>query len=82
LGIRDNLMDELCKRQKDFEKYGGDQRWKFTDLWQSGFSVFTDKHFVNEIVEEYRNESGYFEIDDNNMIGLTDRGIRYCRDRQ
>jgi hypothetical protein len=70
--IRDNLMDELCKRQKNFEKTG-DQRWRFTELWQSGFSVFTDKHFVNEIVEEYRKESGYFEIDTNDMISLTDR---------
>jgi hypothetical protein len=63
----------FAKDKGTLRKMEGDQKWRFTELWQSGFSVFTDKHFVNEIVEEYRKESGYFEIDTNDMISLTDR---------
>ena len=45
--IRNNLMDELCKRQRNFEANGGDQRWSFREVWQSGFSPYTDRDFVN-----------------------------------
>jgi hypothetical protein len=48
--IRDNLMDELCKRQKDFEKNGGHQRWKFTELWQSGYFEID----ANDMIRSYR----------------------------
>jgi hypothetical protein len=30
--------------------------------------AYTDRHFINEIVEEYGKESGYFEINDNDMM--------------
>ena len=80
--LRDNLMDELCKRHQNFEKDGGDLRQIFMDVWQSGFSGFTDREFVEEVIEEYRDDSKYFDIDDNDMMGLTERGIKYCKERQ
>ncbi|MFZ0265854.1 MAG: hypothetical protein WCE33_08055 [Nitrososphaeraceae archaeon] len=80
--LRDNLMDELCKRHQNFEKNGGDLRWIFMDVWQSGFSGFTDREIVEEVIEEYRDDSKYFDIDDNDMMGLTERGIKYCKERQ
>jgi hypothetical protein len=52
------------------------------DVWQSGFSGFTDREFVEEGIEEYRDDSKYFEIDDNDMMGLAERGIKYCKERQ
>jgi hypothetical protein len=80
--LRDNLMDELCKRHQNFEKNGGDLQWSFMDVWRSGFSGFTDREFVEEVIEEYRDDSKYFDIDDNDMMGLTERGIKYCKERQ
>jgi hypothetical protein len=32
--LRDNLIDELCKRHQNFEKNGGDLQWSFMDVWQ------------------------------------------------
>jgi hypothetical protein len=48
--IINNLMDELCKRQHNFDRN-----------------------------EQYRNESGYFDIDANDRIALTERGKGHCR---
>jgi hypothetical protein len=47
-----------------------------------GFFRITDREFVEEVIEEYGDDSKYFEIDDNDMMGLTERGIKYCKERQ
>ena len=44
--IRNNLMDELCKRQRNFEANGGDQRWSFREVWQSGFLHLTNSFLI------------------------------------
>jgi hypothetical protein len=80
--IRDNLMAQLCNRQHNFDMNGGDQRWSFTEIRKSGFSGFTDRKFIDKIVDEYRNETDYFDIDNNDKVGLADRGKRYCKERQ
>jgi hypothetical protein len=80
--IRDGLMDELCKRQRNFEENGGEERWNFDDIWQSRLSAFQSRQYVYEIAEEYSNQLGYFDIDANDRIGLLERGIRYCKERQ
>jgi hypothetical protein len=78
--IRDRLMDELCKRQKNFDRNGGPQRWNVVDVWQSSFPAFTSRQYIDRFIEKYRNYSEYFDIDTRDTIGLTDRGRRYCRD--
>jgi hypothetical protein len=80
--IRDGLMDELCRRQRSFEEDGGDERWNFEEVWQSRLSAFERGQYSNEIVEQYQNESGYFDIDVNDRISLTEKGKKYCRERQ
>jgi hypothetical protein len=77
--IINNLMDELCKRQNNFDRNGGNDRWSFDDVWQSKLSAFQRGEYTNEIVEQYRNESGYFDIDANDRIALTERGKGHCR---
>jgi hypothetical protein len=79
--IINNLMDELCKRQHNFERNGGDEWWSFDDVWQSKLSAFQRGEYTNEI-EQYRNESGYFDIDANDRIALTERGKGHCRAAQ
>ena len=78
--IRERLVDELCKRQKNFERSGGQQRWSVVNVWQSSFPAFTSRQYIDRFVERYRNYSEYFDIDSRDTIGLTDRGRRYCRD--
>lgn len=78
--INDRLMDELCKRQKFFGKNGGSQRWTITDVWQSSFPAFTGRQYIDKFIEKYRNHSEYFDIDNRDTIGLTDRGKRFCSD--
>jgi hypothetical protein len=78
--IRARLMDELCKRQENFDRNGGPQRWNVTDIWQSSFPAFTGRQYLDRFIERYRNYSEYFNIDAHDSIGLTDRGKRYCKD--
>ena len=75
--IRDGLMEELRKRQSNFERNGGAQRWDFTEVLKAGVGAF-DRKYVNGIVEAYQKESDYFDIDANDKIGLTSSGKSYC----
>jgi hypothetical protein len=75
--IRDGLMEELRKRQSNFERNGGVQRWDFTEVLKGGVGAF-DRKYINGIVKAYQKESDYFDIDANDKIGLTSRGKSYC----
>jgi len=74
--IRDGLMEELRKRQSNFARNGGAQRWDFTEVLKAGVGAF-DRKYVNGIVEAYQKDSDYFDIDANDKIGLTTRGKSY-----
>jgi hypothetical protein len=78
--IRERLMDELCKRQRDTERNGKPEPWSITDVWQSSFPAFLSREYIDRFIERYRTYSEYFEILPNDMIQLTERGKRYCRD--
>jgi hypothetical protein len=78
--IRDRVMDELCKRQKNFERNRGPQRWNVVDIWQSSFPAFTGRKYIDRFIEKYRNYSEFFDIDSRDTVGLTDLGRTYCRD--
>jgi hypothetical protein len=51
-----------------------------SDVWQSSFSAFKSKEDINNFLEKYQKHSNYFELLPNDMIRLTERGRRYCRD--
>ncbi len=78
--IRERLMDELCKRQRDTERIGKPEPWRITDVWQSSFPAFLSREYIDRFIERYRTYSEFFEILPNDMIRLTERGKRYCRD--
>jgi hypothetical protein len=73
-------MDELCKRQRDTERNGQPEPWSITDVWQSSFPASLSREHIDRFIERYRTYSEYFEILHNDMIRLTERGKRYCRD--
>jgi hypothetical protein len=58
-------MEELRKRQSNFERNGGEVCWDFTKVWKSGFGAF-DREYVDRIVKAYQKQSGYYDIDANN----------------
>jgi hypothetical protein len=76
--IRDGLMEELRKRQSNFERNGGAQRWDFTKVLKAGVGAF-DREYTDKIIEAFRKDKGYFDIDASDKIGLTDRGKSYCK---
>ena len=78
--IRERLMDELCKRQRYSERNGKPEPWSITDVWQSSLPAFLSREYIDRFIERYRTYSEYFEILPNDMIRLTERGKRYCRD--
>ena len=78
--IRDRLVDELCKRQKNFDRNGGSQRWSVTEIWQSSFPAVTNRQHIDKFIDKYRNDSEYFDIDSHDTIGLTERGKKFCKD--
>lgn len=71
-----SITDELSKLAKLKE-----QR-RLLKVQESGFPAFENRQYVNELIEEYRFETDYFDIDYNDKIGLTDREKRYCNDRR
>ena len=75
--IRERLMDEPCKRQRDTKRNGKLEPWNITHVWQSAFQ---SREYIDIFIERYRTTSEYFEILPNDMIRLTERGKKYCSD--
>jgi hypothetical protein len=77
--IKTNLMDELCKRQSNFEANGGEDCWNFDEVYEDVVKPF-ERGYADDVVRAYQKESRYFDIDTNNKIGLTSRGKSYCKE--
>jgi hypothetical protein len=45
--IRNILMDELCKRQRDAERSGRPTEFSFTDVWESSFAAFQNREYID-----------------------------------
>ena len=73
-------MEELCRRQKEAEGRGDPTDFNITDVWQSSFPAYTSRKYIDQFIEKYRKYSEYFELSPNDIIHLTERGRRYCRD--
>jgi hypothetical protein len=73
-------MDELCKRQREAKNNGRPTEFNFTQVWQSSFAAFQSRDYIDFFIDRFRRASGYFELLPNDMIRLTERGRRYCRD--
>jgi hypothetical protein len=78
--MKNRLMDKLCKRQREVEGRGVSTEYEVIDVWQSSFTAFESKEDINNFLERYQKESNYFELLPNDMIRLTERGRKYCRD--
>jgi hypothetical protein len=78
--IRDKLMDELCKRQREAEGRGDTTDFNITDVWQSSFPTYTIRNYIDQFIERYQTYSDYFELLPNDTTHLAERGRRYCRD--
>jgi hypothetical protein len=49
--IRERLMDELCKRQRDTKRNGKPEPWNITDVWQSAFQ---SRGYIDRFIERSR----------------------------
>ena len=78
--IRNRLMIELCKRQRDAERNGRPTEFHFIDVWESTFAGFQNKGYVDVSLERLRGGSDYFEHLPNDMIRLTESGKKYCEE--
>ena len=67
-------------KDKEDEGRGVSTEYEVIDVWQSSFSAFESKEDINNFLERYQKESNYFELLPNDMIRLTERGRKYCRD--
>ena len=76
--VRNNLMEELCKRQSNFERNGGEDSWDFDEVRKAAGIGGFDREYTVGVVKAYQNQYDYFNIDTNNKIGLTSRGKGYC----
>jgi hypothetical protein len=79
--IRNRLMDELCKRQRDAERNGRPTEFSFTDVWESSFAAFQNREYIDVSLERFRAGSDYFEHLPNDMVRLTEHGRRYCQSK-
>ncbi|NAL77888.1 hypothetical protein [Nitrososphaera sp. AFS] len=92
--IRNRLMDELCKRQRDAERNGRPTEFRihFYDVWESSFAAFQNREYIDVSLERFRAGSDYFEHlfragSDyfehlpNDMVRLTEHGRRYCQSK-
>ena len=52
--IRNRLMDELCKRQRDAERNGRPTEFSFTDVWESSFAAFQNREYIDVSLERFR----------------------------
>jgi hypothetical protein len=77
--IKTNLMDELCKRQSNFENDGEEDRWNFEEVCERALKPF-DRGYAVSMVKACQKESRYFDIENDNKIGLASRGKSYCKD--
>src|SRR5581483_101896 len=78
--IRNRLMIELCKRQRDAERNGRPTEFNFIDVWESAFASFQNKGYVDVSLERLRGGTDYFEHLPNDMIRLTESGKKYCEE--
>lgn len=63
---------------KEAENNGRPTEFNFTQVWQLQLSKVGIT--LTFFIDRSRRASGYFELLPNDMIRLTERGRRYCRD--
>lgn len=78
--IIENMMRELCKRQRERGKNDVPLEFLIDDLWHEFLGAFTSRDYVLQRLEEFQRLRGYIEIINDKYIHLSQKGRNYCRD--
>ena len=78
--IIENMMKELCKRQREKSNNDTPLAFQIDELWHEFLGAFTSRDYLMQFLEEFQRRRGYIEIVNDTYIHLSQKGRNYCRD--